>query len=90
MSALPHPALLYVTAFYQQYDSLVVLYNEKFAKPSLALMGALQENGLISRTQFAEEIEWTWFYLWHHYRAAERAPRRVDDGMWSWCHKPGS
>ena len=56
----------YVTAFYQQYDSLVVLYNEKFAKPGQALMGELQASGLISRTQFDEEIEWTWFYLWHH------------------------
>jgi hypothetical protein len=56
----------YVNAFYAQYDDLVVLYNEKFAKPGEALMGALRQNELISKTQFDEKIEWTWFYLWHH------------------------
>ncbi len=56
----------YVNAFYKQYDDFVVLYNEKFAKPGQAIMSALTENGLLSEAQFDEEIEWTWFYLWHH------------------------
>lgn len=56
----------YINAFYQQYDDLVVLYNEKFAKPGKAIMDLLQSEGLITPTQFDEEIEWTWFYLWHH------------------------
>ncbi|MEO1229600.1 MAG: hydroxylamine oxidoreductase, partial [Myxococcota bacterium] len=41
-------------------------YNEKFAKPGKALMGALLAEGLRSKTNFDEEVEWTWFYLWHH------------------------
>jgi hypothetical protein len=56
----------YVNSFYRQYDDLVILYNEKFAKPGLAIMGALLSNNLRTPTQFDEEIEWTWFYLWHH------------------------
>ncbi len=56
----------YIDAFYQQYDDFIVLYNEKFAKPGQMIMAALSDNGLISSTQFDEEIEWTWFYLWHH------------------------
>lgn len=56
----------YVGAFYQQYDDFVVLYNEKFAKPGTAIMGALRAGGLITKQEFDEEIEWTWFYLWHH------------------------
>ena len=56
----------YVNAFYKQYDDFVVLYNEKFAKPGQKIMGALAEQELITKTQFDEEIEWTWFYLWHH------------------------
>ena len=56
----------YVNSFYRQYDDLVILYNEKFAKPGLAIMGTLLSNGLRTPTQFDEEIEWTWFYLWHH------------------------
>ena len=56
----------YVNSFYKQYDNLVILYNEKFAKPGLAIMGALASNGLRTPTNFDEEVEWTWFYLWHH------------------------
>ncbi len=56
----------YVDAFYTQYDELVVLFNEKFAKPGGAIMTALGKEGLITKTQFDESIEWTWFYLWHH------------------------
>lgn len=56
----------YINAFYQQYDNFVVLYNEKFGKPGKAIMDALKAGGLITATPFDEEIEWTWFYLWHH------------------------
>ncbi len=56
----------YVNGFYKQYDDFVVLYNEKFAKPGQAIMKALLDEGLITKIKFDEEIEWTWFYLWHH------------------------
>jgi len=56
----------YVDGFYKQYDDFVVLYNEKFAKPGLAIVAALRREGLITPTQFDDKIEWTWFYLWHH------------------------
>ena len=56
----------YISAFYKQYDDFIINYNEKFAKPGTKIMAALREQGLITATQFDEEIEWTWFYLWHH------------------------
>jgi cytochrome c553 len=56
----------YVNAFYSQYDDFVLLYNQKFAEPGAAIMGALRADGLITTQKFDEEIEWTWFYLWHH------------------------
>ena len=57
----------YMNAFYRQYDDLVILYNEKFAKAAGQLiMAALLDEGLRTPTQLDEEIEWTWFYLWHH------------------------
>ena len=56
----------YINAFYKQYDDFVVLYNEKFAKPGQKIMAELTKQELITPTQFDEEIEWTWFYLWHH------------------------
>ena len=56
----------YVNAFYKQYDDFVVLYNEKFGKPGQSIIAALRKNELLTKTEFDEEIEWTWFYLWHH------------------------
>ncbi len=56
----------YINGFYKQYDDFVINFNEKFAKPGKAIIGSLREANLISATQFDEEIEWTWFYLWHH------------------------
>ncbi|MBS2018901.1 MAG: hydroxylamine oxidoreductase [Deltaproteobacteria bacterium] len=56
----------YVNGFYRQYDDLVVLYNEKFAKPGAKLMAELGKQGLLTKPEFDEKIEWTWFYLWHH------------------------
>lgn len=66
----------YVSAFYKQYDDFVVLFNEKFAKPGQKIMDVLYEHELLTSitdqktgkksSNFDEEIEWTWFYLWHH------------------------
>jgi nitrate/TMAO reductase-like tetraheme cytochrome c subunit len=56
----------YVDAFYTQYDDFVVNYNEKFAKPGQQIMAALRAQALLTPQEFDEEIEWTWFYLWHH------------------------
>lgn len=56
----------YVDNFYSQYDDLVILYNEKFAKPGKKIVDALRAEGLITKSDFDEEVEWTWFYLWHH------------------------
>lgn len=56
----------YVNGFYKQYDDFVVLFNEKFAKPGQAIMKALRDQGMLTKTEFDEDIEWTWFYLWHH------------------------
>ena len=56
----------YVNGFYSQYDQFIVLYNEKFAKPGAGIMKALLEQGIRTEQPFDDEIEWTWFYLWHH------------------------
>ncbi|RJP15626.1 MAG: hydroxylamine oxidoreductase [Candidatus Abyssobacteria bacterium SURF_5] len=56
----------YVLSFYAQYDDVVELYNEKFAKPATAIVKKLADAGNINATPFDEEIEWTYFFLWHH------------------------
>ncbi len=54
----------YVDNFYVQYDALVDLYNEKFAKPGIKLMGAAAP--LLNPVKFTNKIDFTWFELWHH------------------------
>ena len=56
----------YVNSFYKQYDDFVGLFNEKFARPGQTIMKALAEQELLTKQQFDEEVEWTWYYLWHH------------------------
>jgi hypothetical protein len=57
----------FVESFYFQFDSAVNLYNDKFAIPGTRIMNALKEHEMITTdTPFDDEIEWTWFYLWHH------------------------
>jgi hypothetical protein len=56
----------YVNNFYTQYDDFVILYNEKFGKPGQAIMDALYAQDLLTKVQFDEEIEWSWYYTWHH------------------------
>lgn len=56
----------YVKAFYVQFDSAVELYNNKFARPAKEIMDKLAEAKKVTPTPFDDEIEWTYFFLWHH------------------------
>ncbi len=56
----------WVDGFYEGYDQLVRLYNEKFARPGLKLMNLLYARKLVAGGQFRDQIEWDWYYLWHH------------------------
>lgn len=55
----------WVENFYVQYDALIEAYNEKFGKPATELYGlstALKELD----APFANEVDWSYFELWHH------------------------
>jgi hypothetical protein len=52
--------------FFSQLDGAVELYNEKFAMPALQIMQRLREADRLTDVDFDEQIEWTYFYLWHH------------------------
>ncbi|MBW1807449.1 MAG: hypothetical protein JRJ87_04595 [Deltaproteobacteria bacterium] len=56
----------WINGFYSQYDRAVTLYNEKFGKPATKVMAALRKAKLVNATPFDEEIEWIYFFLWHH------------------------
>ena len=54
----------WVENFYVQYDSLIELYNTKFAEPGLELMALAKP--LMRPIPFGNKLDWTWFELWHH------------------------
>ena len=55
-----------VDNFYTQFDSLVVTYNEKFAKPAQSLYKMALKDGLIYGSTFHTELGWIWWEIWHH------------------------
>jgi len=80
--------------WYAQFDAVVTTYDEKFGKPGAAIIKSLREANLITKTEFDEKIEWTWFRLWHHegrrarHGAAMQAPDYVQwHGMFEVAEK---
>ena len=56
----------FVAAFYVSYDGAVEMWNTKFALPAQKVMDTLRARGKLTPTPFDEEIEWTFYRLWHH------------------------
>ncbi len=57
----------YVDNFYVQFDSLVELYNEKFARPAQQWMDMLTADGVLNPdAPFEHEVQWVFWELWHH------------------------
>ncbi|MCX6833841.1 MAG: multiheme c-type cytochrome [candidate division Zixibacteria bacterium] len=57
----------YVDNFYVQYDTAIDLYNSKFGIPATEIYDKIRASDLItSDVTFDDEIEWTYYYLWHH------------------------
>ena len=50
--------------FYVQYDGLIDLYHEKFARPGLELYGLSKP--LMRPAEFSNHLDWVWFEIWHH------------------------
>lgn len=60
-------ASTHVDNFYKQFDDLVVLYNDKFAKPAQQLMNDLTADGVLNpKAPFEHELQWVFYELWHH------------------------
>ena len=56
----------WVDNWYHQYDRAVELYNTKFGRPSTELYQMARSSGLLTAVEFDKEIEFTYFFLWHH------------------------
>ena len=75
-----------VEGHYMQFDAVVDLYNEKFAKPIAAIMGELKEKGYITPAPFDEKIEWTWWEIWHHEGRRARHGASMNGPDYTWWH----
>ena len=57
----------HVDNFYAQFDGLVTLYNEKFARPAKGLVDQLEKDSILNPSSpFGEPLGWTFYELWHH------------------------
>ena len=57
----------YIDNFYKHFDDLVVLYNEKFARPAKNFMEMLKTDGVLNPdAPFEHEVQWVFWELWHH------------------------
>lgn len=57
----------FIDNFYRQFDDLVVLYNDKFAKPAQAMMNELTADGALDKNApFEHRVQWVFWELWHH------------------------
>lgn len=54
----------WVDNFYTQYDALIELYHEKFAKPGQELMALAKP--LLKPVEFSNKLDFVWYELWHH------------------------
>src|SRR5262249_5791003 len=52
--------------FYQDAEAVVSATNEKI-QSAKAIMDGLQQDGLISSTNFAQPLQFAYFDLWHYY-----------------------
>ena len=75
-----------ILGHYNQFDKVVDLYNEKFAKPIAAIMGELKKSGTISQSPFDEKIEWIWWEIWHHEGRRARHGASMSGPDYTWWH----
>lgn len=55
----------WVDNWYEQYDNMILLYNDKFARPATELYEIAKSSGLLTPIEFDEPIELSYFALWH-------------------------
>ena len=75
-----------VSGFYSQFDELVTLYNDKFARPATAIMADLQAAGKITPAQMDEKIKWIYYELWHHQGRRARHGASMSGPDYAWWH----
>jgi len=76
----------FVTGAYAQFDGVVELYNDKFAKPAQSIITELKQRRIISAAEFDDPIEWTWWEIWHHEGRRARHGAAMQGPDYTWWH----
>ncbi len=76
----------FITGFYRQFDNLVDLYNEKFAKPATAIRNELMDKGKLTKADFDEKLDWIYYELWHHQGRRTRHGASMSGPDYAWWH----
>ena len=77
----------FVNGHYYQYDALVHLYNEKFARPATDIMNIVKKNKLMENpASFSNDIEWSFWELWHHEGRRARHGASMMGPDYTWWH----
>ena len=77
---------MFVEGFYTQLDNFVDMYNTKFAIPAKEIRNLLMEEGVISKTDFDDKIDWTYWELWHHEGRRARHGAAMSGPDYAWWH----
>jgi len=77
----------FIGGHYYQYDALVKLYNEKFAKPATEIINLVKSEKLLeSPAAFSNSIEWEYWELWHHEGRRARMGAAMMAPDYAWWH----
>ncbi|HTQ73275.1 MAG TPA: multiheme c-type cytochrome [Burkholderiales bacterium] len=76
----------FVEGFYRQFDGLVNLYNDKFAKPATAIRDELMKRGKLTPADFDDKLDWIYYELWHHEGRRARHGAAMSGPDYAWWH----
>jgi hydroxylamine dehydrogenase len=76
----------FVTGFYKQFDNLVGLYDDKFAKPAMAIRQELMDKGKLTKANFDDKLDWIYWELWHHEGRRARHGAAMSGPDYAWWH----
>jgi len=76
----------FVEGFYKQLDEFVVFYNNKFAIPAKEIRQLLMDEGVLSKTDFDDRIDWIYWELWHHEGRRARHGASMSGPDYAWWH----
>jgi len=77
----------HIDGHFYQFDAVVRLYNDKFARTALDIINLIREKELSeNETAFGNKIDWTFWELWHHEGRRARHGASMMGPDYTWWH----